>query len=61
MRAQSANKTTHRRARRIRCSGCGQVPMNPIARAEVAMTWLLVGPDGPGRGALLPYVHTARV
>lgn len=30
----------------IRCSGCGQVPTNPITRAEVAMTWLLPGPGG---------------
>jgi hypothetical protein len=26
----------------MRCSGCGQAPGNPIERAEVSMTWLLL-------------------
>lgn len=34
--------------RRTRCFGCGQAPTNPIARVEVAMTWLLPGSTGAG-------------
>lgn len=35
----------YRRRAPIRCSGCGQAPVNPIERAEVAMTWLLPPTD----------------
>jgi hypothetical protein len=30
-----------------RCSGCGREARNPVARAEVATTWLLPGAGGP--------------
>jgi hypothetical protein len=30
----------------LRCAGCGQVAGDPVARADVAMTWLLPGSPG---------------
>lgn len=38
--------TPYRAGEPTRCAGCGQAPANPMARAEVAMTWLLPGPTG---------------
>ncbi|MFR9802817.1 hypothetical protein ACL02T_11010 [Pseudonocardia sp. RS010] len=38
--------TSYRAAVPTRCAGCGQAPTNPMARAEVAMTWLLPSPTG---------------
>ena len=38
--------TVAARQRGLRCAGCGQVAGDPVARADVAMTWLLPGPPG---------------
>ena len=46
----AARTSRRRRGVRLgpRCSVCGVVPANPLARAEVAMLWLLPGATSRG-------------
>lgn len=39
--AATSARRFYRAGPRPRCSTCGQLPTNPMARAEVAMSWLL--------------------
>lgn len=49
--SEPGTRAAHRGRVRGRYARCGQLPANPIERAEVAMTWLL--PDPGAAGAVL--------